>query len=105
MHRENKTLAQRRTVFTESIALLAQHYGYVPVKWVYGYLSFLRDHRDQFFEPLRHSIPAYLLALPAGLRYNPAHPFKYIAEWIASVKMSKLKAAVEPGERPDSVFR
>jgi glycosyltransferase involved in cell wall biosynthesis len=102
MHRENKTLGQRRTVFTESIALLAQHYGYVPVKWAYGYLSFLRDHRDQFFEPLRHSIATYLLALPAGLRYNPAHPFRYTAEWIAAVKVSKLKAIVARGERPDS---
>jgi glycosyltransferase involved in cell wall biosynthesis len=105
MHRENKTLGQRRTVFTESIALLGQHFGYVPVKWVYGYLSFLRDRRDQFFEPLRHSIPAYLMALPVGLGYNPAHPFMYMAEWIAAVKMSKLKMFVAPGERPDAGHR
>jgi glycosyltransferase involved in cell wall biosynthesis len=90
MHKENKTLGQRRTVFTESIALLAQYYGYVPLKWVYGYLSFLRDRRDQFFEPLRHSIAAYLLALPVGMRYNYRHPLRYGAEWLSPIKLSNL---------------
>jgi glycosyltransferase involved in cell wall biosynthesis len=90
MHRENKTLGQRRTVFMESMALLERHYQYVPVRWVYGYLSFLRDQRDQFFEPLQHSLVTYLLALPAGLRHNRAHPLKYIREWLAATQPSKL---------------
>jgi glycosyltransferase involved in cell wall biosynthesis len=90
MHRENKTLTQRRTVFVESIALLAEHYGYVPVKWVYGYHSYLRDRRDQFLEPLRDSVFNYLLALPVGLRYNYAHPLRYFAEWLSSVKLRNL---------------
>jgi len=88
MHPENKTLGQRRTVFTESISVLMQHFGYVPVSWIYGYLSFLSDRRDQFFEPLRNSILVYLLALPVGLGYNYAHPAKYIAEWMSAVKRS-----------------
>lgn len=88
MHPGNKTLGQRQTVFTESMGLLARHYGYVPVPWVYGYISFLRDRRDQFFEPLRHSIAAYLLALPVGLGYNHAHPLRYAREWISAVKPS-----------------
>jgi glycosyltransferase involved in cell wall biosynthesis len=90
MHPGNKTLAQRRTVFRESIALLAHHYGYVPVKWIYGYLSFLRDGRDQFFEPLRQSIVTYLLALPVGMRYNHGHPLRYGAEWLAPITRSNL---------------
>ena len=45
------------------------------------------------------------MALPVGLGYNPAHPFKYMAEWIAAVKMSKLKMFVAPGERPDAGHR
>jgi glycosyltransferase involved in cell wall biosynthesis len=90
MHPANKTLGQRKTVFTETIALLGQHYGYVPVRWIYGYLSYLRDGRDQFLEPLRHSIPSYLLSLPLGLRYNHAHPLRYAAEWLAAVRPSNL---------------
>jgi glycosyltransferase involved in cell wall biosynthesis len=90
MHVENKTLGQRRIVFKESIDLLKRHYRYVPVRWVYGYLSFLRDRRDQFFMPLRHSIGTYLLALPAGIRYNCRHPLKYVSEWMSAVKLSNL---------------
>ncbi len=90
MHHENKTLSQRATVFSESIGLLKRYYDYVPVRWVYGYLSFRRDRRDQFFEPLRHSILTYLLALPAGLRYNHTHPLKYVAEWMSVVKPSNI---------------
>jgi hypothetical protein len=90
MHPVNKTLGQRRTLFRESIALLSQHYGYVPVQWIYGYLSFLRDHRDQFFEPLRHSIVTYLLALVLGMRYNYRHPLRYVAEWLSPIKRSSL---------------
>src|SRR5271165_7220284 len=66
MHRENKTLCARKQVFQENIRVLRRHYGYVPVKWVYGYLSFLRDGRDQFFEPLRSRPLVYLASLPAG---------------------------------------
>lgn len=98
MHRENKTLSQRRTVFTESIALLVQHYGYVPVSWVYGYLSFLRDRRDQFFEPLQHSILTYLAALPVGLKYNHRHPVRYAAEWMSALKPSSLRQLRTPGD-------
>ena len=98
MHRENKTLGQRRTVFTESIALLAEYYGYVPLKWVYGYLSFRRDHGDQFFEPLRYSIATYLLTLPTGMRYNRRHPLRYWAEWLSCIKPSNLSRLWRPQE-------
>jgi glycosyltransferase involved in cell wall biosynthesis len=96
MHRENKTLGQRRIVFTESIALLARHYEYVPVRWVYGYLSFLRDRRDQFFEPMQHSVLTYLRALVAGLQYNHAHRLKYLAEWMSALEPSNLAKVWPP---------
>jgi glycosyltransferase involved in cell wall biosynthesis len=90
MHPENKTLRNRPLVFQESVALLAQHYGYVPVSWVYGHLSFLRDRRDQFFEPLRDSITTYLLSLPVGIRWNYRHPLRYFVEWLSPGKSVNL---------------
>ncbi len=96
MHAENKTLGQRKTVFVESMALLSRHYGYVPLQWVYGYLAFLRDQRDQFFEPLRQSVATYLLALPMGLRFNYRHPFRYWAEWRSPLKLSKISRLWRP---------
>lgn len=100
MHIDNKTLATRQTVFTESIGLLARHYDYVPVSWVYGYLSFLRDQRDQFFQSLQFSLPTYLAALPAGIRYNTAHPLKYLAEWISAARPASLLRLSRSGKWP-----
>jgi len=88
MHRENKTLGARKQVFQENIRVLRRHYGYVPVNWVYGYLSFLRDGRDQFFEPLRHSAWVYLASLPVGACYNWRKFGRYWGEWL-----SRLRAA------------
>lgn len=84
MHRANKSLGARRLMFDESMAVLRRHYGYVPVKWIYGYLSFLRDSRDQFFEPLRESVLTWLATLPAGIYYNHAHPWRHLKEWVSS---------------------
>jgi glycosyltransferase involved in cell wall biosynthesis len=81
MHRQNKTLGKRKQVFQENIAILRSHYGYVPVSWVYGYLSFLRDGRDQFFEPLEDSAAVYAAALLVGSFYNPRSLFGYWREW------------------------
>jgi glycosyltransferase involved in cell wall biosynthesis len=86
MHRTNKSLGQRRLVFEENIEILRRHFGYVPVNWVYGYLSFLRDGRDQYFEPLRHSPPVYLGALAAGSYYNYRHLWRYWMEWGSRIK-------------------
>lgn len=94
MHPENKTLAQRETVFRESIGLLAQYFGYVPVRWVYGYLAYLRDGRDQFFQPLRHSVTTYVRALPAGLHYNRTHPWRYLMDWASALKPRNWRRAV-----------
>jgi len=81
MHRRNKSLGQKRQMFEETIGLLRKHYGYVPVQWMYGYVSFLRDGGDQFFTPLRPSTGAYLESLIAGSRQNSGHLLRYWSEW------------------------
>ena len=81
MHRESLTLGKRREVFQESMGLLRRHYGYVPFSWVFGYLAFRLDGRDQFFEPLRPSIGKYLLSLPLGLWLNRSRPLRFLGEW------------------------
>jgi glycosyltransferase involved in cell wall biosynthesis len=96
MHRDNKTLGKRRQVFEENIAILLRHYGYVPVNWVYGYLSFLRDGRDQFFEPLRHSAAVYFAALAVGSAYNYRHPWRYWMEWATKLR-NALAAKAQSG--------
>jgi len=81
MHRDNITIGKRREVFAENIAILRRHYDYVPVNWVYGYMSYRRDGRDQFFEPLRHSPLLYAAALAVGSMYNRRHLGRYWTEW------------------------
>lgn len=91
MHGGNKTLGGRRGVFEEGMRVLQRHYGYVPFSWVYSYRCWLRDGRDQFFEPLQPSVVAWLASLPGGLRRNPGHPFRYAREWAAVMSLAGLK--------------
>jgi len=81
MHRANLTLTHRKEVFELTMELLAKHYGYVPLSWIYGYLAYQKDGRDQFFEPLRYSPLTYAASLPFGLSLNRRHPFRYVGEW------------------------
>lgn len=81
MHHANKTLSQRDRVFRETFKVLKRNCGYVPFQWIYGYLCFQADARDQFFEPFRPSILRYLESLPVGLWTNPGAAIRYIAEW------------------------
>lgn len=89
MHPANKSLGQRRQMFEEAIQLLRRHFGYVPVNWVYGYLSFLRDGRDQYFQPLRNSAVTYLASLALGSYFNYRHPWRYCREWAAKLGAGK----------------
>lgn len=82
MHGRNKSLGQKQRMFEECIQLLRRHYGYVPVSWIYGYVSFLRDRTDQFFTPSRPSPAAYLRSLVVGSRYNARHLLRYWKEWL-----------------------
>lgn len=81
MHRANKTLGQREGVFRETFEVLKRDCGYVPFHWIYGYLCYRGDARDQFFEPFRPSVRRYLESLPVGLRHNPGAMGRYCAEW------------------------
>ncbi len=90
MHPANKSLRQRRLVFEETMQLLRRHFGYVPVQWVYGYLSFLRDGGDQYFEPLRHSALTYLASLPIGSYHNRGRMWRYWMEWSSHLSMHHL---------------
>ena len=90
MHSQNKSLNQRTAVFQETIALLQRHVGYVPLNWVYGYLSYLRDGRDQYFEPLRHSPLIYLESLLVGSYYNWRQAVRFWQEWAGCLTMRNL---------------
>lgn len=106
MHSQNKTLKQRTAVFRETIALLQRHFGYVPLNWVYGYLSYLRDGRDQYFEPLRHSPLVYMESLLVGSYYNWRHAVRFWQEWSGRLTMGNLsrmrKAALQGTPIADS---
>jgi len=90
MHKENKTVGQRRRVLRETMNVLGSHYGYVPFPPVHAYASYLVDCRDQFFEPLRPSIFKYVLSLFVGLRFNPDQPFRFTREWAALMSLEGL---------------
>ena len=85
MHPANKSLGQKRRMYEENIQVLRRELGYVPVNWVYGYLAYLRDGRDQYFEPLRHSGATYLAALVAGSWYNYRSLRRYWREWTSKI--------------------
>jgi len=112
MHRRNKSLGERRRMFSEVTAVLRKHYAYVPFSWLYGYCCYLVDGRDQFYEPLRPSMLKYALSLPFGLAYNPRQPLRYWKDWSAAASFAGLWRrwnAVSPpgtfGIGPDSVDR
>jgi glycosyltransferase involved in cell wall biosynthesis len=84
MHTGAKTIYEREAVFQASMDLLKRHYGYIPLPWVFGYTTWRRDGRDQFFEPLRPTIRNYFASLPMGFRLNPTARFRFLAEWMAA---------------------
>lgn len=90
MHGANKTLGQRREVFRETFRVLRRHYRYVPFCWIYAYLCYRADGRDQFFEPLQPSLLRYLESLPAGLLWNRSAMGRYFAEWFRVMTWSGL---------------
>jgi glycosyltransferase involved in cell wall biosynthesis len=94
MHQANKTLGQRDSVFRETFKVLKRDCGYVPFHWIYSYLCFRADARDQFFEPFRPSIPRYLESLPIGLRMNPGAMVRYVAEWSSVITWDAIRRRV-----------
>lgn len=84
IHSGAKTIYEREDVFNASISLLKRHYGYVPLSWVFGYASWRRDRRDQFFQPLRPTVRNYLASLPLGLQLNSSSRSRFFAEWLVA---------------------
>ena len=91
MHQDNKTLGQRDGVFRETFQVLKRDCGYVPFQWIYGYLCYQADARDQFFEPLRPSILRYLQSLPVGLWTNSGCMPRYLAEWASVMNWAAVR--------------
>jgi glycosyltransferase involved in cell wall biosynthesis len=94
MHRDNKSLGRREDVLRETFRVLSTHYGYVPFRWIYAYECFRRDRRDQFFEPLAPSVPAYLRSLPHGLWLNRRRPARYLGEWARVMTLGGLRRRI-----------
>jgi glycosyltransferase involved in cell wall biosynthesis len=90
MHPATKTLGQREGVFRETFQILKRDCGYVPFQWIYAWLCYRADARDQFFEPLRPSVLRYLQSLPVGLWTNSGCLGRYLAEWAAVMSWSWL---------------
>jgi glycosyltransferase involved in cell wall biosynthesis len=70
MHRGNMTFRARRRVLRETVDVLLSNNGYAGFGPVYAYACHLVDRADQFFEPLRPSVPKYLLAILLGMLFN-----------------------------------
>ena len=81
MHPGNKSLGNREEALRERMAVLKRHFNYVPFDLVHSYCAYRIDHRDQFFEPLEPTLGKYLASLPAGLRLNARHPFRFLKDW------------------------
>jgi len=94
MHHANKTLGQRDRVFRETFKVLKRNCGYVPFHWIYGYLCFRADARDQFFQPFRPSIVRYLESLPVGLWINPGAMPRFVAEWAGIITWDAIRRRV-----------
>jgi glycosyltransferase involved in cell wall biosynthesis len=91
MHAANKSLGRKKEVFEETFRVLHQHYGYVPFSWVYSYLCFLADGRDQFYEPIKPSLARYAASLPRGLALNRRAMARYLAEWSGAMNWRGLQ--------------
>ena len=98
MHHANKSLSQREGVFRETFKILKRDCGYVPFHWIYGYLCFLADGRDQFFEPFRPSIPSYVESLPLGLWTNPGAMGRYVSEWASAISWAAVRRQLTTGQ-------
>jgi len=73
-------------MFEESIGLLLRHYGYVPVQWVYGYVSFLAERRGSFF----HAVAAVGGGISGGAESGGGEQvqlgkaLRYWGEWVGT---------------------
>jgi len=92
VHAANKTLGSRRKVYEEIIAVAKAHYGYVPFEWVYGYASYLLDHKNPFFDQLSATPAKLALGLLLGSYHNRSQLRRYGKEWATQI-------GIDPGFR------
>jgi glycosyltransferase involved in cell wall biosynthesis len=86
MYEDNKTLSRRKEVFTEIIQTVREHYGYVPISWVYGYVDYLRGPKRDFLFYV-----SLLLRFFAANRRNPS----YFLNEIRQMVKAKLKYLIK----------
>ena len=86
MYAGNKTLSRRADTFREVIQITAEHRGYVPLNWLYGYAGHLLDGKDGFYEHSPGGLKKYLLTLWLGLRLNPAKPHLFLRECLDGLR-------------------
>jgi hypothetical protein len=83
--------AVRQVIDLKPKELLQRRYGYVPVNWVYGYACFLGHRTDQFYDPVRGSLGAYVRALVFGSRLNARHRARYWREWLSMLRQNAFE--------------
>jgi glycosyltransferase involved in cell wall biosynthesis len=95
MHLGNKSLRDRRAMFREGMSVLKRHFGYIPFHWIYSYVCYKLDKRDQFYNSLDPSVLSYCLSLPIGLRYNYRHMTAYSTEWLRVMSYQGLRRMMQ----------
>lgn len=83
MHPTAKTFRKRDDVYREAIAVVRNHYHYVPFSWLHAYAGYRGDGRDQFFEASPGSLKRTLDTLAMGLRENAGRRLRYFSEWLS----------------------
>lgn len=86
MHASNLTLGQRGQVLEESVALLRRTIGYIPVRWVYGWMTYREQPSDQFFDVPPRSPWRYLRTLWLGMKWNKGQMGRYAGEWMQGLR-------------------
>lgn len=76
----SKSLARRRTLYRESIAVAKRAYGFVSWSWLEPYARFLVGGGDQFYEPSPTSTRTRVLAFALGVRHNPRAPLRLLRD-------------------------
>jgi glycosyltransferase involved in cell wall biosynthesis len=83
MHRTNKTLACRKSVYQEIFRVLLAHKKYVPYEWIAGYSDYVLHGSDQFFTRKKPIKLTALLALFLGMKTNFRRPATYFNDWLS----------------------
>ncbi len=81
MHGDTKTARNAERMYTEVIALLQRHRGYVPFSWAHAYADYKLRRTDQFFDPPSGSLKRTALTLGLGLLNNPRHLLRFAGEF------------------------